>query len=43
MSDGEGERGSDMYVSLNETKDYEFIVENVGDRAAKFTMTVSIR
>jgi len=38
-----GERGADMYYALDATGDYEFIVENVGTRATKFTMTVLIR
>jgi len=43
MSDQEGERGPDMYVTLDENRDYEFEIENVGERATKFTMIVKIR
>jgi hypothetical protein len=43
MNDAEGERGPDMYYTLDAEGDHEFIVENVGTRATKFTMTVSIK
>ncbi|MEP6903865.1 MAG: hypothetical protein ABJA66_19235 [Actinomycetota bacterium] len=43
MSDETGERGPDMYYTLDAEGDHEFVIENVGERAAKFTMTVSIR
>ncbi|MBA2735605.1 MAG: hypothetical protein H0U50_02340 [Pyrinomonadaceae bacterium] len=43
MSNEEGERGPDMYYTLDSNGDHEFIIENVGERAAKYTMTVSIR
>lgn len=43
MTGEEGERGADFYYTLDADGDYEFIVENVGDRATKFTMIVSIR
>lgn len=43
MSDETGERGPDMYYTLDAEGDHEFVIENVGERAAKFTMIVSIR
>jgi len=43
MSNEEGERGPDMYYTRDSNGDHEFIIENVGERAAKYTMTVSIR
>lgn len=43
MSDEEGERGADFYYALEASGDHEFIVENVGTRATKFTITVSIK
>ncbi len=43
MSDETGERGPDMYYTLDADGDHEFVIENVGERAAKFTMIVSIR
>ena len=43
MSHETSERGADMYYTLNADGDHEFVVENVGTRATKFTMTVSIR
>lgn len=43
MSDETGERGPDMYYTLDAEGDHEFIIENVGTRATKFTMTVSIK
>ncbi len=39
----EGERGPDMYYTLDAEGDHEFIIENVGTRTTKFTMIVSIR
>ena len=43
MSDETGERGPDMYYTLDAEGDHEFVIENVGERAVKFTMTVSIK
>jgi len=43
MSDETGERGPDMYYTLDAEGDHKFIIENVGERAVKFTMTVSIK
>lgn len=37
-----GERGPDMYYTLDADGDHEFIIENVGGRATNFTITVSI-
>ncbi len=42
MSDETGERGPDMYYTLDAEGDHEFVIENVGTRAAKFTMIVKI-
>lgn len=39
----EGERGAGMYYTIDAAGDTEFIVENVGARATKFTITVSIQ
>ncbi|MBA2736675.1 MAG: hypothetical protein H0U50_07825 [Pyrinomonadaceae bacterium] len=43
MISEEGERGPDMYYTLDADGDHEFIIENVGTRATKFTMIVKIR
>lgn len=42
MSSEEGERGPDMYYTLDREDDHEFNIENVGTRMAKYTMIVSI-
>lgn len=42
MSSAEGERGADFYYTLDADGDHEFVVENVGARAAKYTITVAI-
>ncbi len=38
-----GERGADFYYTLDADGDTIFIVENVGARTTKFTITVSIK